>query len=137
MLTTDYPLLLDPADLTPVHHDQRLRSPLGTLTPIKEEYLGHFTEFGDDDTGEYYEVRSGHTNTPGTLHQRNLAVMESFTDLTSESGHNAAEHDSDVQESDAGGERFSLGTQTVEPSCVATIRSSSDMVVKQRFASLV
>ena len=109
-------------------HEARSRP--GTLTPITEEYLGHFTEFGMErrDEVEYTEIPdTGLTNpafTSTPLKRPGLALMES---CSSDSGDSGDRPEPEV---------FSLGVQTVAPSCVASIRQSSDMV-HQRQASLV
>ena len=110
-------------------HEARSRP--GTLTPITEEYLGHFTEFGMErrDEVEYTEIpdTGGLTNpvfTSTPLKRPGLALMESCSSDSGDSG--------DRPEP----ELFSLGVQTVAPSCVASIRQSCDMV-HTRQASLV
>ena len=109
-----------------------------TLTPIKEEYLNNFTEFGD-----YQEIpesglsnlaftstplKSGRAITPTVQFSNNIAVVETLTDTGSDSVSSGVEERV---------EKFSTGVQTVAPSCVARVRQSSDLVVHQRQSSLV
>ena len=116
--------------------EHEVRSRPGTLTPITEEYLGHFTEFGMErrDEVEYSEIpdtgltNPGYTSTP--LKRPGLALMESYSSDSGDSG------DRPEPPPLPEPEMFSLGVQTVAPSCVASIRQSSDMV-HQRQASLV
>ena len=114
--------------------EHEARSRPGTLTPITEEYLGHFTEFGMErrDEVEYTEIPdTGLTNpafTSSPLKRPGLALMESYSSDSGDSG--------DRPEPPPLPEMFSLGVQTVAPSCVASVRQSSDMVHKRQ-ASLV
>ena len=152
-MTCEFPLMLDVTGLlgrdsrsqTPTHWsasqllaEHEARSRPGTLTPITEEYLGHFTEYGNNN--DYHEISDpgltnlAYTSTPmrhPLYTPSNIAVMDSCTDTGSDSV-------------ESGGalpdpEMFSLGVQTVAPSCVASIRQSSDMVMvaHQRQSSLV
>ena len=98
----------------------------------------HFTEYGNNN--DYHEISDpgltnlAYTSTPmrhPLYTPSNIAVMDSCTDTGSDSV-------------ESGGalpdpEMFSLGVQTVAPSCVASIRQSSDMVMvtHQRQSSLV
>ena len=115
-------------------HESRSRP--GTLTPITEEYLGHFTEFGMErrDEVEYSEIpdtgltNPAYTSTP--LKRPGLAPSESYSSDSVDS------RDGPEPPPLPEPEMFSLGVQTVAPSCVASIRQSTDMV-HQRQASLV
>ena len=118
------------------------RSRPGTLTPITEEYLAHFTEFGLEERGggEYFgtsdpgRANPAYTSTPRKSSGPGLALMESC----SHSGDRTPEppEPPPLPPLPPLPEMFSLGVQTMAPSCVATIRQSSD-IVHQRQASLV
>ena len=127
-------------------HEARQDHPIysrpSTLTPIKEEYLNNFTEFGDyqeiPDSGltnlayTSTPLKSGRAITPSVQFSTNIAVVETLTDTGSESVTSAAGSEGEERV-----ERFSTGVQTLAPSCVARIRQSTDLVVHQRQSSLV
>ena len=127
-------------------HEARQEYPVysrpSTLTPIKEEYLNNFTEFGDyqeiPDTGlpnlafTSTPLKSGRTVSPTVQFSNNIAVVETLTDTGSESVTSGAGSEGEERV-----ERFSTGVQTVAPSCVARIRHSTDLVGHQRQSSLV
>ena len=129
-------------------HEARQEFPVysrpSTLTPIKEEYLNNFTEYGDyqeiPDTGltnlafTSTPLKSGRTITPTVQFSNNIAVVETLTDTGSESV-TSSRPGSEGEERVV--ERFSTGVQTVAPSCVAHIRHSNDLVGHQRQSSLV
>ena len=147
-MTSEFPLMLDVTGLgggtyhasptywsaSQIMAEHEARSRPGTLTPITEEYLGHFTEFGasnseyHDITGnnDYHEISDpGLSNLaynstpirPPLPPASNLAVMDSCSDSVDSGGAGLPEP-----------EMFSMGVQTVAPSCIAAIRQSSDLV---------
>ena len=155
-MTSEFPLMLDVTGLvggnyhaspsaTPsywsasqIMAEHEARSRPGTLTPIKEEYLGHFTEFGAS-SNEYHNITGASNNDyheisdPGLSNLAysstpirpplppvsNLAVMDSCSDSV-DSGGGAGLSEPEM---------FSMGVQTVAPSCIAAIRQSSDLVM--------
>ena len=158
-MTSEFPLMLDVTGLvggnyqaspaaTPTYWsasqimaEHEARSRPGTLTPIKEEYFGHFTEFGSskndyhdisgDGNNDYHEISDpglsnlAYTSTPvkHPLPQppvSNLAVMDSCSDSVDSGGGGGVLPEPEM---------FSMGVQTVAPSCIAAIRQSSDLVM--------
>ena len=149
-MTSEFPLLVGvaaldcPAPDTPTYWsasallgEEGGGSRPGTLTPIREEYLGHFTEAGEADLHQYTEISDpglanlAYTSTPLRRPPppplADMAAMDSCSDSAASSGGGE----------EAGPAVFSLGVQTVAPSCLAAIRHTALLAQQQKHSSLV
>ena len=154
-MTTEFPLLVGvaalhcPAPAPPTYwsasallgEEEGGCSRPGTLTPIREEYLGHFSEAGEAELHQYTEISDpglanlAYTSTPLRRPPpppppppvADMAAMDSCSDSAASSGGGE----------EAGPAVFSLGVQTVAPSCLAAIRNTTQLAQQQKHSSLV
>ena len=130
-LPADSPSYWSASQLLAEHEQRALSATYASLsrslTPIKEEYLGHFTEWppGEDNAG--YAVTPHH---PVPAPRRLLAAEAEWEQESVVSVGSFL-----YREEEPDPARFSQAVQTVAPSSLATIRQTSELA--QRQASLV